>query len=56
MAMKSFVRVTMSFAQSFYLLHFAIVFLSAGKKFKQPGFKQFVRVGRSGKKLPSSRA
>jgi hypothetical protein len=56
MAMKSFVRVAMAFSQDFYLLHFAIVFLSAGKEFKQPGFKQFVRMGRPGKKLPSSRA
>lgn len=54
--MKSFIRVTMGFAQSFYLLHLAVVFLSAGKEFKQPGFKQFVRVGRPGKKLASSRA
>jgi len=34
MAMKSFVSVTMVFAQSFYLLHLAIVFFRDGKKFK----------------------
>ena len=56
MAMKGFVGVTMAFAQSFYLLHLAVVFFRTGKEFKQPGFKQFVRVGRSGKKLLSSRA
>jgi len=53
MAMKSFVRVAMAFAQLFYLLHLAIIFSSAGKKFQQPGFKHFVRVGRLGKKLPA---
>jgi hypothetical protein len=55
-AMKSFIRVAMGFAQHFYLLHLAVVFFRTGKEFKQPGFKQFVRVGRSGKKLLSSRA
>jgi hypothetical protein len=51
MAMKSFVRLAMGFAQNFYLLHFAVVFFPAGKEFKQPGFKQLVRLKRSGKKL-----
>lgn len=55
-AMKSFVRLAMAVAQYFYLLHLIVVFFSAGKEFKQPGFKQFVRVGRPSKKLASSRA
>jgi hypothetical protein len=56
MAMKSFIGVTLAFAQSFYLLHLAVVFFSDGKEFKQPDFKQLVRLGRSGKELPSPRA
>ena len=56
MAMKSFVRVTMAFTQRFYLLHLMIIFFDAGKKFQQPGFKYFVRVGRPGEKLPAPRA
>jgi hypothetical protein len=55
-AMKSFVRVAMAFAQNFYLLHLAVFFFPAGKEFQQPGFKQLIRLGCSGKKLPSSRA
>jgi hypothetical protein len=54
--MKSFVRVTMAFSQSFYLLHLAVIFSSAGKELQQPGFKQIIRLGRPGEKLPSSRA
>jgi hypothetical protein len=56
MPMKSFVRLAMGFAQNFYLLHFAVVFFPAGKEFKQPGFKQLVRLKRSGKKLSAVRA
>jgi hypothetical protein len=56
MAVESFVGVTMAFTQRFYLLHLMIIFFDAGKKFQQPGFKQFIRLGCSGKKLPSSRA
>jgi hypothetical protein len=55
-AMKSLIRITMSFAENFYLLHLAVVFSSAGKELKQPGFKQLVRLGRSGKKLSPPRA
>jgi hypothetical protein len=51
MAMESFIGVAMAFAQSFYLLHLAVVFFSAGKKLKQLGFKQLVRLGCPGKKL-----
>jgi hypothetical protein len=39
MPVKSFVRLAMVIAQNFDLLHFAIVFFSDGKEFKQPGFK-----------------
>jgi len=46
MAMKRFVGITMPFTQNFYLFHFTIVFFCDGKKLKQPGFKQLVRVGR----------
>jgi hypothetical protein len=49
--MESLVGITMAFAQSFYLLHLAIIFFPAGEKFKQLGFKYLVRMGRSGKKL-----
>jgi hypothetical protein len=56
MTMKGFVCVTMSFAQNFYLLHLAVVFFPAGKKLQQPGFKQLVRLGRTGKKLSPPRA
>jgi hypothetical protein len=54
MAMKSFVSVAMGFAQNFYLLHLAVIFFPAGKELQQPGFKQFVRLGRSHKKLSPS--
>jgi hypothetical protein len=56
MAMKSFVGVAMAFAQSFNLLHLAVVFFRAGKEFKQPVFKQLVRLGRPGKELSAPRA
>ena len=49
MAMKSFVCVAVALAQGFYPLHLTIIFSSAGKKFQQPGFKQFVRLGNLGK-------
>jgi hypothetical protein len=55
-AMKSFVGVTMAFSQSFYLLHLAVIFSSAGKELQPPGFQQIIRLGRPGEKLPSSRA
>jgi hypothetical protein len=44
MAMKSFVGVTMSIAQSFYLLHILVVFFRLGKELKQPRFEQIVRL------------
>jgi hypothetical protein len=52
MAMESLVSLTVSVAKNFYFLHLAVVFFPAGKEFKQPVFKQFIRLGRSGKELP----
>jgi hypothetical protein len=54
--MKGLVRISMSFAENFYLLHLAIVFFSAGEKLEQPGFEQLVRLGGGGKKLGSALA
>jgi hypothetical protein len=56
MAMKSFIGITMPFTQSFYLLHFAIVFFCIRKELKQSSFEQLVRVGRSCKEFPPARA
>jgi hypothetical protein len=44
-AMKGFVSITMGFAQSFYLLHLAIIFFRAGKKLEQPCLEQFISLG-----------
>ncbi len=53
MPMESFVGVAVSFTQSFYLLHLAIVFFGGGKEIQQSGFKHLVRLGRPGKEIPS---
>ena len=55
MAMKSLVGVAVRVAKNFYFLHLLIVFSSAGKKIKQPGFKQLIGLGRPGKEFPPPR-
>jgi hypothetical protein len=55
MAMKSFVGLTVSIAQNFYLFHLAIVFFRGGKKLQQPGFEQLIRLGRFFEKFPAPR-
>jgi uncharacterized membrane protein len=53
MSMKSFVGLTVAFAQSLYLFHILVVFFRSGKEFKQPRFEQVVRLRGLRKKLSS---
>jgi hypothetical protein len=52
-AMKSFVGITMRFAQDFYLLHLAVIFFRAGKKLEQPCLEQFISLGSFFEKFPA---
>lgn len=45
--MECFVRLTVPFAKSFYLLHILVVFFRLGKELKQPRFEQIVGLRRS---------
>jgi hypothetical protein len=53
--MKSFVGLTVSIAQNFYLFHLAVVFFRARKKIQQPRLEQLIRLGCFFEKFPAPR-